>query len=266
MFADFHLHSHCSDGRLDPALLVDCVADAGVEVFALTDHDTTAGHGAARQRAMERALKFVPGIEMTTYAHGRVIHVLGLGCDGSNDELQAANEIAHNVWDANQCRWIAALARDGANIDLARDFLDHPVRLPVLIERLVRRGVGGGDPLRVHARFREFFSDLPQQAYTQLPTPEKAASMIRHCGGLALLAHPMALREAGLAETLLAHCDGLEAIYLAYGEAEQASLRALAIKHGKFYCGGSDYHGYFEAAYRPPGFAAPAPLLERLGL
>ncbi len=235
-------------------------------MFALTDHDTTAGHAAARQRANERGLKFVPGIEMTTYAYGRVIHVLGLRCDGSDDDLQAANKIAHGVWDANQGRWIAALARDGADLDLVRDFPDHPVRLPVLIERLSRRGLDGGDPLRIHARFREFFADLPQQAYAQLPTPGKAASIIRSCGGLALLAHPAVLHEAGLAETLLAECDGLEANYLAYGDAEQASLRALAIKHGKFYCGGSDYHGYFEASYRPPGFNAPAQLLERLGL
>lgn len=237
-----------------------------MEVFALTDHDTIAGHAAARQRASERALKFVPGIEMTTYAHERVIHVLGLGFDGSHDELQRANAIAESVWDANQCRWISALAHEGADIDLARDFPDHPVRLPVLIERLVRRGIDCGDPVRVHGRFREFFAALPQQAYAQLPTAAKAASVIRRCGGLALLAHPAALHDAGLAETLLADCDGLEAIYLAYSETQQASLRALAIKHGKFYCGGSDYHGYFEAAYRPPGFTPPARLLERLGL
>ncbi len=260
------MHSHCSDGRLDPSSLVDLVGDAGVEIFALTDHDTTAGHPAAKLRANERALKFIPGIEMTTYAHGRVIHVLGLGCDGSHDELRAANAIAESVWDANQCRWIAALAREGVDIDFALDFPDHPVRLPVLIERLSQRGIDGGDPVKVHARFREFFGTLPQQAYDQLPKPGNAASIIRRSGGLALLAHPLILHDAGLTETLLADCDGLEAIYLAYSEAQQASLRALAVKHDKLYCGGSDYHGYFEAGYRPPGFTAPKQLLERLGI
>ena len=79
MIADLHLHSHHSDGELSPAALVDVVADAGVAIMALTDHDTTAGHVEAGARCDQRGIVFVPGIEMTTYAMNRVIHVLGLG-------------------------------------------------------------------------------------------------------------------------------------------------------------------------------------------
>lgn len=266
MFADFHLHSHFSDGRLDPPSLVDCVADAGVQIFALTDHDTTAGHAGARARARERAVTFIPGIEMTTYAHGRVVHVLGLGCNGSDDALQAANVVAQHVWAANQVRWISALAQGDVDVDIERDFSDYPVRLPVLIERLCRLGLDGGDPVRVHARFRVFFAALPPRAYAQLPTPAGAAGIIHRSGGLAMLAHPATLHEAGLAEPLLADCDGLEATYLAYNHEQQAALRFLAAKHGKLYSGGSDYHGFFEAGYRAPGFVPPLELLARLGV
>ena len=266
MLGDFHLHSNHSDGRLDPAALVDMVADAGVQVAALTDHDTTAGHAEAAQRSRERGLHFVPGIEMTAFGCGRVIHVLGLNVDGSLARLEAANATALDVWDANQRRWVDALSFEGANISFERDFADHPVRLPILIERLCRNDVEGGDPLRVHALFRTFFSELPEDAYVRLPTPARAADIIREAGGIALLAHPEPLRERGLIFELLDAFDGLEAMYMPYTDAQQEALRLLAAQHGKLYSCGSDYHGYFTAGYRRPTAEAPADLLRRLGL
>jgi 3',5'-nucleoside bisphosphate phosphatase len=264
LVADLHLHSNYSDGRLDPPALVDRVAEAGVQVMALTDHDTTAGHALAREQAKQRGVRFVGGIEMTTYAHDRVIHILGFGCDGNKQRLQAANTAALAVWDSNQRRWIEALQAGGFNVSWERDFADHPVRLPVLIERLCRAGLDGGDPVAVHRRFREFFAALPRAVYADLASPMQAADIIRDGGGIALIAHPMALYEAGLAELLLADCDGLEADYLQYDQVQRATLRRLALEHGKLYCGGSDYHGYFEAGYRAPGFVASEALVKRL--
>lgn len=266
MLCDFHLHSHHSDGRLDPFALIDAVADAGVKIAALTDHDTTAGHARAARRASERHIRFVPGIEMTTYAHDRVIHMLGLGVDASARCLQSANEIAALVWDANQRRWVDSLERDGAAINFERDFSDHPVRLPVLIERLCKRGIDGADPVRVHARFRAFFASLPGEAYERLPSPAGAARIIRETGGVALLAHPNMLREHGLLDSLIDNCDGLEAMYLPYTDAQRDALRTFARQRGKLYSCGSDYHGYFTAEYRPPTWHAPERLLKRLGI
>lgn len=266
MLADLHLHSHHSDGRLDPASLVDVVADAGIGIFALTDHDTTAGHAVAKARATERGIRFVPGIEMTTYAHDRVVHVLGYGCASDEDGLRTANAVAANVWDANQRRWVEALSREIEDLDWARDFPDHPVRLPVLIERLCLVGLEGGDPKKVHARFKAFFAALPRHAYDSLPDPQAAAAIIRRAGGVALLAHPWTLYEAALTEELLTQCDGLEAVYLAYDRGQQEALVALAAAKGKLHSGGSDYHGYFEADYRCPRFEPSGQLLGRLDL
>jgi predicted metal-dependent phosphoesterase TrpH len=266
VLGDFHLHSNHSDGRLDPVELIDVVADSGVQVAALTDHDTTAGHAAAAQRSQERGLHFVPGIEMTTYGCGRVIHVLGLKVDGSLPELKAANSTAFDVWDANQRRWVDALSLGGVDVSFERDFADHPVRLPILIERLCGRGVEGGDPVRVHGLFRSFFSALPHDAYARLPAPAAAAAIIRAAGGVALLAHPEPLREMGVLAELLKAFDGLEALYMPYPDEQRQVLRALAAQHGKLYSCGTDYHGYFTGAYRRPSVDVPGDLLERLGL
>src|SRR6185295_18924987 len=84
---DLHLHSNHSDGVLSPAELVDRVADAGVELMALTDHDTTAGLEAARSQCLQRGLRMLDGIEMSSTWRAQTIHVIGLGIDARNAAL-----------------------------------------------------------------------------------------------------------------------------------------------------------------------------------
>lgn len=266
MWCDFHLHSHHSDGEHAPSRVIDMVADAGVGAVALTDHDTTAGFEEARQRALERNVKIVAGIEMTTYAEGQVVHVLGLGIRAGDAALASVNAATTSVWSENQLRWIASLAADGFAVTAERDFADRPVRLPVLIERLCRAGVDGGDPRRCHARFRDFFAALPPEAYAKLPSPAAAATTIRSAGGVALLAHPARLRGDDLPGRLLDDVDGLEALYAPYEPEEREKLRGLALARAKLYSCGTDYHGFFNGKYVNPRFEAQMELLARLGL
>ena len=266
MWCDFHLHSDCSDGEFPPARVVDVVADAGVGALALTDHDTTSGHAAARERARARGVTFVGGIEMTAYAAGQVVHVLGLGVATDDTGLAKANALAMDVWSDNQRRWVEALAAEGADVSVGRDIADRPLRLPVLIERLCRRGVDGGDPGACYVRFKAFFAALPASAYARLPSPAAAARVVRDAGGVAILAHPERVRGDGLPSMLLGDVDGIEALYAPYEPSARETLRALALERGKLYSCGSDYHGYFNGAYVNPRFEAPAELLTRLGL
>ncbi len=264
MLCDLHLHSDRSDGELATEALIDTVAAAGVGLVALTDHDTTAGHAAAAQRASERGIRFVGGVEMTTFGGGRVVHVLGIGVATDDKELAFANGVASRVFGENQRRWIEALESQGAPIRWDRDFPDAPVRLPVLIERLCLRGFTDGDPQRCHAAFREFFAALPPEAYGDLPTPGQAGAIVRAAGGVAFLAHPAELVDAGVASRWLDELDGLEAMYLRYGDDRRSQLRELALRRGKLYSCGSDWHGWFQGPYVNPNFEAPPELLARL--
>ncbi|HME82483.1 MAG TPA: PHP domain-containing protein [Candidatus Eremiobacteraceae bacterium] len=263
MLCDLHLHSDRSDGELPPEAVVDTVASAGVGVMALTDHDTTSGHVPARRRAAERGVRFIGGIEMTTYAAGRVVHVLGLDVADDDDGLDYANALAQRVFGANQRRWIEALADQGHGVDWRRDFPDAPVRLPVLIERLCLRGYVDGDPRRCHAAFKDFFGALPAAAFAELPTPAQGAAVIRAAGGIALLAHPAELVDDGYADGLIDELDGLEAMYLRYDADRRSELCSLARRRGKLYSCGSDWHGWFQGAYVNPNFEAPPDLLAR---
>lgn len=263
MLCDLHLHSHFSDGELSPAALVDTVTDAGVELLALTDHDTTAGHAEARRRADERGVRFIGGIEMTTFGGDRVAHVLGLGVDGDNADLAYANRVADAVWAANQQRWIETLEGEGVDISWQRDFGGKVARLPMLIERLCRRGYANGEPRACHAAFHAFFAALPPAAYAALPSPAQAGAIVRGAGGVAFLAHPAGLVDAGLAQRWLDELDGLEAFYLRYDPDRRSELCGLALRRGKLYSCGSDWHGYFQGAYVNPNFEAPPELVAR---
>jgi hypothetical protein len=266
LIADLHLHSDRSDGELPPSGLVDVIADAGVAIMALTDHDTTAGHDQARARCAERGIAFVGGIEMTTYAIDRVIHVLGLGVLTHDAGLARAGAAAQANFAENQHVWVEALTAQGAPVLWQRDFPDGAVRLPALIERLCLCGLEGGDPQRVHARFREFFRALPRTAYASLPAPADAAALIREAGGVAILAHPYRIAEDESWHAQLDGMDGLEAMYGAYAPAQRDTLREIARAKNLLYSCGSDYHGHFFGPYQNPGFEAPPALLARLGI
>ncbi len=89
---DLHLHSTASDGRLAPRELVALLAERGVKVFALTDHDTVAGLPEAAAAASEHGLHLLCGTELSAEWLGRTIHVVGLGIDPDHAVLQAMLE------------------------------------------------------------------------------------------------------------------------------------------------------------------------------
>ena len=86
---DLHSHSTASDGTLTPADLVRHAADAGVNVLALTDHDTTAGIMQAREAAAAvDGFSLVAGIELSVTWNRQTVHIVGLGLDPDNETMQ----------------------------------------------------------------------------------------------------------------------------------------------------------------------------------
>ena len=85
---DLHSHTTASDGTLNPGELVHRAQRLGVDVLAVTDHDTTEGLSSARAAAEVSGLILVPGVEISVSWEGHVVHVLGLNIDAENRELQ----------------------------------------------------------------------------------------------------------------------------------------------------------------------------------
>ena len=88
MRCDLHMHSTVSDGSLPVDDLVEAVAQAGVGVFALTDHDSVDGLARARAHAERRGLKLINGVEISTRHDQSELHILGYGFDPEHSLLR----------------------------------------------------------------------------------------------------------------------------------------------------------------------------------
>lgn len=91
MLYDLHTHSSCSDGQMSPTELVNLAKQQGVDVLALTDHDTVSGISEAQQAAGS-VLTVIPGVEFSSLWRGLNIHIVGLNVDIDSPVLRSAVE------------------------------------------------------------------------------------------------------------------------------------------------------------------------------
>ncbi|WAJ71004.1 PHP domain-containing protein [Catenovulum adriaticum] len=86
---DLHSHTNCSDGELTPEELVLRAENKGIDVLAITDHDTVAAIPLAKSAIAKHnlKLKLVEGVEISTSWHGFEIHIVGLNVNSDDDQL-----------------------------------------------------------------------------------------------------------------------------------------------------------------------------------
>ena len=244
---DLHLHTTASDGRCSPTELVQRVHAAGVRVFAVTDHDTVAGHAEAAVAAGVHGLEFVPGIEVTAVWAGRDVHVLGYWVDATRPDFAAFLEEQRARRVARVEAIGAALAAAGAPIDLG-PLLTRVRRRPgasVGRPDLARLLVTAGHAASVQDAFDRLLGDgCPAYvARTGVP-PGEVIAIIHEAGGLASLAHPgVTRRDERLAEWAAGGLDALEAYHSDHSDAEVTLYLERAQALGLLVTGGSDFHG-----------------------
>ena len=263
--ADFHTHSRHSDGVLSPRDLVAKAAANGVEVLALTDHDTTAGVAEAQAAGEALGLQIIPGVELSTdLATGGDAHILGYFCSVQQERLQA--ELAAFRQQRQQrgrvmLTKLAALEMPLAWQEVLQIAGEAAVGRPHIALAMVERGYV--------ASIREAFdrylhSGGPADATREKLPPERAVALIRESGGVAVLAHPSFLldAEAAVAQLEPAGLQGIEVYYKNYTEAERATFRALGEANGLLPLGGSDYHGIHDDEREPGDIPLPDQAVE----
>ncbi len=95
MRCDLHIHTTASDGTWTTERLIREIKDSGIQIFAVTDHDSTANVTAAQKLAREAGLRFVPGVEISATLEGKLFHILGYGIDPANLSLRQL--LSHNT-------------------------------------------------------------------------------------------------------------------------------------------------------------------------
>ncbi len=282
MRADLHVHSNASDGTDPPAEVMSRAARAGLDVVALTDHDTVAGHASA-VRALPGSLTLVPGMELSCRLDGPSRGVPG----GSSPRGQHSLHLLAYLFDPDDPELAAETRR-------IRD--DRVLRARAMVDRLIGLGVpitwddvaaiaGSavvGRPHIARAMAASGAIASPDQAFTRdwiadggrayvdryALEPVRAIGLVRAAGGVAALAHPRADRDllvtdeqiAGLAAVGLA---GVEVFHPDQPEAEQASLLGLTRDLGLIATGGSDDHGSL-TGHRIGSYTAAAGAYESL--
>jgi len=254
MRIDLHAHSTASDGTDTPAELVVAAAAAGIDVLALTDHDTTAGWADAVD-ALPVGLRLIRGAEFSCIAPdggGRQVsvHLLGYLFDPTSEAIIAEQA---RLRDERRVRLLAMadrMAADGFPVDPAEVLAGLPPEAPAGRPHLARALVSAGVVASVDEAFRRFLATGGPYYTGRADTGIGAAiRMVRAAGGVAVLAHPFARRRGPviahsvIAELAAEGLAGVEVDHPDHAEDDRAALRDLAAALGLVVTGSSDYHG-----------------------
>jgi predicted metal-dependent phosphoesterase TrpH len=252
---DLQSHSTCSDGALPPRAVVAAARAAGVELLALTDHDTVDGVDEALEAAAAEGLRLVPATELSSIDGEREdLHVLGYGLDHRSPTLLDALERFCADRLARGGRMAAALREVGLELDFP-DRGGRPVGRPHLAQAAFEHPANS-------MRLRELeivnFSQLLERylvpgapAYRRRtsPTVAEAIDVIHGAGGVAVWAHPFWDLDAddevleAIDRFAAAGMDGVEAFYPTHTEAQTRLVAEHCAARGLLSTGSADFHG-----------------------
>ena len=247
MRADLHVHSNASDGTDPPAEVMRRAARAGLDVVALTDHDTVAGH--AEARAAAGPVTLLPGMELSGRLDGRSLHMLAYLFDPGQPGLAA--ELTR-IRDDRVLRARAMVDRLAAlGVDVSWEQVAAIAGQAVVGRPHIARAMADSGAIATprEAFTRDWIAD-GGRAYVgrYALDPVRAIGLVRAAGGVTVLAHPRAGRDTRVTDeqiTRLAAVGlaGLEVFHPDQSEAERARLLALAHDLDLVATGGSDDHG-----------------------
>jgi 3',5'-nucleoside bisphosphate phosphatase len=248
---DLHTHSNRSDGTESPATLVQRAHTEGIDVLALTDHDSTEGWQEAAEAAERTDVTLVRGLEISCKFDGHAVHLLAYLPDPTYPPL--ADEL-DRVLDGRNVRLptvLKALRGLGIKID------DEDVR------RAAGDAVAIGRPHIADALVANKVVENRKEAFDTYLGPRGPAYVnryaadlvtmigtVRAAGGVTVIAHPWASRHnhtaldvSGFARLKDAGMVGIEVDHQDHDDATRAALRVVAADLDLVVTGSSDHHG-----------------------
>ncbi|MCG7870953.1 MAG: PHP domain-containing protein [Candidatus Thiodiazotropha lotti] len=250
MFSVYDLHSHstASDGTLSPRALVQRAAEAGVEVLALTDHDTTAGIDEASEAAQSCGLVLIPGVEVSVSWNRQTVHLVGLNVDPHDPNLNGGLQRLRDFreWRAEEIGRRLDKAGISGAYEGARSLAEGGLVSRTHFARfLVRSGIVE-DERKVFKRF--LVSGKPGHVPGAWASLEEAVGWIHAAGGQAVIAHPARYKMTRsklrqLLKTFVAlQGDGLEVVSGSHSRDDYINMAKHAKDFDLMASAGSDFH------------------------
>ncbi len=245
---DLHNHSTASDGTLSPADLVMLAARSGVEVLALTDHDSTEGVTEAERMAADVGITLIPGVEISVTWNKQTIHVLGLNVDTENSQLQLGLVGLRAFRDRRALEIGARLEKAGIPdaFEGARAFSNGRLISRTHFARYLVQVGAAKDERKVFKHF--LVNGKPGHVPGQWASLEDALCWIQAAGGQAVIAHPARYRMTrtklrNLIKVFVAlGGDALEVVSGSHSRDDYFVMAKHAKEFGLLASAGSDFH------------------------
>jgi 3',5'-nucleoside bisphosphate phosphatase len=257
---DLQSHSTYSDGTVPPAEVVARAAAAGVELLALSDHDTVDGVAEALAAGRAHGIRVVPATELSSIDGDREdLHVLGYGVDHADPAFLATLERFRADRGARADRMADALEAAGWALDREPLRRRRAAGLPIGRPHLAQAAFG--HPANAPRLRDEGLADFGQllEAYLipgapafrrrTTPTVAEAIAAIHAAGGVAVWAHPFWDLDAddevadAIARFVAMGLDGVEAFYITHTREQTLLCADACARRGLLTTGSADFHG-----------------------
>ena len=250
MKADLHNHSYYSDGVLSPSEVVRLASKAGCDLFSLTDHDTTDGIAEAKLEADKVSMNFINGVEISAFWRNMAIHIIGLGVDINNNELQTGLKHNQELRKIRAEKIALSLWRSGIKDALEKVQIisgGHMITRTHFAQMLIQEGYCKD----MKSVFRRYLTGRkPGGVRVEWKDFDEVIKWIQSAGGKALIAHPFRYRmthtkiKKMLNEFKEAKGDGFEVVNANSSEEEISLGNQWINDYDMLASVGSDFHGW----------------------
>ena len=250
MKADLHNHSYFSDGFLSPRELVRGAFDANCDLFALTDHDSTNGIVEAKSEADKLGINLINGVEISAFWRNSSIHIVGLGIDINNDELQSGLKLNQTLRKERAKKIALGLWRSGV-----KDALEKAEKLSgghmLTRTHFAQMLINEGYCKDMKSVFRRYLTGRkPGGVKVEWKDFNEVINWVQSDGGKALIAHPFRYRmtHTKIKKMLIdfkdAGGDGFEVVNANSSEEEISLGNQWSNDYDLLASIGSDFHGW----------------------
>ena len=240
---DLHMHTNHSDGVYSSCELIQKVAEAGLDLVSITDHDSINGIEKAVECGKDLGVEVISGLEISTDINDKEIHLLGYFIDIQSDELLKYLSFFREERFHRACRIVKKLQKLGLKItidDVMDQAKNSAVGRPHIAYAMVELGLIND----YYEAFEKYLGDRgPAYERKIHVSPQSALKLINDAGGLSFIAHPGFMDEVTLLHLIKSGIDGIEVIHPSHKPFQQKFYKGIVSQYCLLESGGSDFHG-----------------------
>lgn len=262
VFADLHLHTNCSDGKLSVAETIKLAKENRIEFLSITDHDSVDGVKKAIQISQECSIECVSGVELScrnestniSFPQDISIHILAYNVDCDNKELRSYLRKYHSKRRIILSTLIQELTENG--FDIKYKDISVIAGTQMRIQDIINHVNSSFMPKENKRKCIDIANSYYHRLFLLDSPLNDALSLIKQAGGLAVIAHAfysyrdydVIENSHGQVENLLDYLyelgiDGIEAYYLKFSHDQNQYLLNVALERNLLITAGSDFHG-----------------------